>query len=288
MALITLLTDFGLRDGAAGIMKGVILGIAPGTQIVDLSHTIGAHDILQGAIILRRALPFFGEGTVHVAVVDPGVGTDRRPIAGRFGPHYFVGPDNGLLTPLLERAERHDWPVEMVKLDRPDFWLPAVSDVFHGRDVFAPVAAHLANGIELSALGTAIDDPIRLPLPEPHQIENGWRGQVIQIDEFGNIATDIFREHLAEMNNVLVRMDGVTIPGLVRTFGERAPGSLIALYGTDNDLIISIVEGNAAARLNVTIGDTVEVIDRPVTEDEVDPGAALAESEGSAGEFGSD
>jgi S-adenosyl-L-methionine hydrolase (adenosine-forming) len=267
MALITLLTDFGLRDGAVGIMKGVILGIAPEARVVDLSHTMGAHDILQGAIILRRALPFFPEGTIHVVVVDPGVGTERRGIAGRFGPHAFVGPDNGLLTPLLERAEAHDWPVEMVALDRPDFWLPEVSHVFHGRDVFAPVAAHLANGTELSALGSAVDDPIRLPLPEPQRMENGWRGQVIQIDEFGNIATDIFRQHLAEMDEVVVQIGDLAIGGLVRTFGERAPGSLIALYGTDNDLIISIVEGNAAARLGVTIGDTVEVIERPPVEE---------------------
>jgi S-adenosyl-L-methionine hydrolase (adenosine-forming) len=286
MALITLLTDFGTRDGAVGTMKGVLLGIAPAVQIVDLSHTIGAHDILEAIVILRRALPFFGEGTIHVAVVDPGVGTDRRGIAGRFGPHAFVGPDNGLLTPLLERAERHDWPVAMVKLDQPNFWLPQVSDVFHGRDVFAPVAAHLANGTELSALGTAIDDPIRLPLPEPNQIENGWRGQVIQIDQFGNIATNIFRSHLAGMESVLVRIGDMTIAGLVRTFGDRAPGSLIALYGTDNDLTISIVEGNAAARLNATIGDTVEVIERPVTEDEEVAGGAVTQSEGGAGESG--
>jgi S-adenosyl-L-methionine hydrolase (adenosine-forming) len=267
MALITLLTDFGLRDGAVGIMKGVILGIAPGTHIVDLSHTIGARDILQGAIILRRALPFFPDGTIHLAVVDPGVGTERRALAGRFGPHSFVGPDNGLLTPLLERAEAHDWPVEMVQLDRSDFWLPEVSDVFHGRDVFAPVAAHLAAGTTPADLGTPIDDPIRLPLPEAHKTDDGWRGQVIQIDEFGNIATDIFRQHLAGINNVLVQIGDLTINGLVRTFGERASGSLVALYGTDNDLIISIVEGNAAARLGVTIGDTVEVFERPQEEE---------------------
>jgi S-adenosyl-L-methionine hydrolase (adenosine-forming) len=281
MALITLLTDFGIRDGAVGFMKGVILGIAPDAQIVDLSHTIGAHDILQGAIILRRALPFFAEGTVHMAVVDPGVGTDRRGIAGRFGPHTFVGPDNGLLTPLLERAERHNWPVEMVKLDRPDFWLPEVSDVFHARDIFAPVAAHLAGGAALADLGTPIDDPIRLPLPEPYKTDGGWRGQVIQIDEFGNIATDIFREHLAEMDDVLVQIGDLAITGLVRTFGERAPGSLVALYGTDHDLIISIVEGSAATRLGVTIGDTVEVFERPQEEE---PAGDIDEVDKSGGE----
>src|SRR5512134_2408312 len=131
MTIITLTTDFGLRDGFVGTLKGVIYGIAPQAKIVDISHSIAPQDVREGAFILRRAAPFFPPGTVHVYVVDPGVGTQRRPLAARLGGQYFVGPDNGMLTPLIEEAERNGQPVEFAHLNNPKYWLPRVSHTFH-------------------------------------------------------------------------------------------------------------------------------------------------------------
>lgn len=263
MSFITLLTDFGIRDGAVGLMKGVIWRIAPQAQIADISHTVAAQNLQEAAVVLRFAAPYFPEGTIHVVVVDPGVGTERRSLAACFGPHYFVGPDNGVCTPLLVQAEQNGGPVEIVALDKPQYWLPEISDVFHGRDVYAPVGAHLAAGVALSELGTPIDDPIRLTLPQPQITADSVRGEIIFIDDFGNVHTNILRQHLAPLGDVKVRLCGTEIEGLVRTFGQRPPGTLIALYGTEHDLIVSVVNGNATAHLGVKVGDEVEVIRNP-------------------------
>lgn len=258
--IISLTTDFGTKDGNVGVMKGVIWGIAPQARIADLSHQISPQNVAEAAWVLGRSAPYFPEGSVHVVVVDPGVGTARRPIAARLGPQRFVGPDNGVVTRLLVWAERQGHPVAFVHLDRPEYWLPEVSDVFHGRDIFAPVAAHLAAGVPLQQVGTPIDDPVRLALAEPQREGGRLRGQVVHIDHFGNIATNVRREHLGEVHRVRVRLRGVEVPGLVRTFGERPPGELIALYGSTGDLILSVVNGSAAARLGAQVGDPVEVV----------------------------
>lgn len=261
MKFVTLLTDFGLRDGYVGVMKGVIYGIAPHVQIADISHFISPQNIMEGALALGRVSAYFPPGTVHIAVVDPGVGTARRPIAARIGAHYFVGPDNGLFTVVLERAERSGDHVTLVHLDRPRFWLPMISNVFHGRDIFSPVGAHLANEIPLDDVGTRIGNIVRLDIPRVEQSQNGFRGQVTSIDHFGNLATNILREHLTGMNlrSIKVCLGGVEINGLVNTFGDRSPGELIALFGTTNDLIVSVVNGSAADRLHVQVGEPVEV-----------------------------
>jgi S-adenosylmethionine hydrolase len=253
------MTDFGLRDGNVGVMRGVIWGIAPGVSIADLSHLVGPQNILEGALILDRSAPYFPKGTVHVAVVDPGVGTDRRPIAARFGKQRFVGPDNGLCTLLLERAERQKEPVEMVHLNRPAYWLPVISHVFHGRDIFSPVAAHLANGIPLHELGGAIQDPVRLTIPRPERQDSGWKAQLLYIDWFGNLVTNLRREDLEGVNDMALRIRGQEIRGLVRTFGERPSGDLINLYGSTGSLIVSVVNGSAAEVLGAQVGDPVEV-----------------------------
>jgi len=260
MSFITLLTDFGIRDGAVGLMKGVIWRIAPQAKIADLSHTVAPQNLQEASIVLKFAAPYFPEGTIHVVVVDPGVGTSRRSLAARFGSYYFVGPDNGVCTPLLERAEQAGEPIDIVSLDQPAYWLPDVSDVFHGRDVYAPVGAHLAAGVALSKVGSPINDPIRLPLPQPEPTATGIRGEVIFVDDFGNLQTNILRHHLAGWPHVKVRLGDIEIVGLVRTFGERPPGSLIAHYGTEHDLYVSVVNGNAQARLGTKVGDPVEVI----------------------------
>ena len=259
MSIITLTTDFGMKDGNVGVMKGVIWGIAPRAQIADLSHMISPQDIAEGSLILSRSAPYFPPGTVHVGVVDPGVGTRRRPIAARLGEGYFVGPDNGLVTQLLERVEREGLPTEFYHLNRPQYWLPEVSHVFHGRDIFAPVAAHLANGVPLPQLGVQIGDPLRFPLSQPQQTDFGWRGQVIHIDHFGNIASNLRREHLGRPVQVRVRLGGAEISGMVNTFGERPHGELVALYGSTGNLLVCEVNGNAASRLGARVGDPVEV-----------------------------
>ena len=152
MPTLTLTTDFGIKDGFVGTMKGVIWSICPAVQIADISHTIAPQNVLEGAFALWRAYSFFPAGSVHVAVIDPGVGTQRRPMAARMGANYFVGPDNGLFTPIYEDAEKKGWPLEIVHLTNGKYFLPEVSRTFHGRDIFAPVGAALAKGVPLAEL----------------------------------------------------------------------------------------------------------------------------------------
>ena len=264
MPVISLITDFGIKDGNVGVMKGVIWGIAPETQISDLSHLITPQNVREAALILARSAPYFPENSIHVVVVDPGVGTSRRPMAAKIGTQYYVGPDNGTITLLLENAENEGWATEFVDLNKPEYWLSNVSYVFHGRDIFAPAAAHLAIGILLKDLGTLFDDPVKLEFPRPEKSANGWKGEVIHIDHFGNVASNIrietLGEALKEMDKIAVRLNGVEIKGLVNTFGERAVGELIALFGSTGNLIVSVVNGSAAERLNVKVGDLFEVL----------------------------
>src|SRR4030043_1820819 len=260
MTVITLLTDFGIRDGYPGVMKGVIWKIAPDVQIADISHSIKPQNIQQGAIALARTASFFPAGTIHVAVVDPGVGTGRRPIGLHLGEHYFIGPDNGLFTLVLERAETNHAFIQVVHLDQSKYWLSEISRVFHGRDIFAPSAAHLARGISLQDMGTLIHDPIRLHIPCPESIQGGGlRGMVIEIDNFGNLSTNIENSHLLSLGEFFIQIAGHRVERLVNTFGDHPSGTLIALYGTAHDLTISIVNGDAAHTLNVSVDDAVEV-----------------------------
>ena len=259
MPIVTLTTDFGLKDGNVGVMKGVIWRFAPQAQIADISHLISPQNIPEAALILFRSAPYFPEGTIHVVVVDPGVGTSRRPIVARLGMQYFVGPDNGVVTLLLEHTENRGESSTFVHLDRPKFWLPEVSHVFHGRDIFAPVAGYLAAGIPLDKFGTIIYDPFRLQLPRPQRIPMGWRGEIIHIDHFGNIASNLYRELLEAEVVATVHVCGVNIDGMVNTFGERPPGTLVALFGSTGNLLVCEVNGSAASRLNARIGEAFEV-----------------------------
>ncbi len=259
MSIITLMTDFGIKDGNVGVMRGVIWGLAPHVHIADLSHMIAPQNVREAALVLARSAPYFPPDTIHVVVVDPGVGTERRPIAAQLAAQRFVGPDNGACSLLLEWAERQAGPVRFVHLDRPAYWLPQISHVFHGRDIFSPVAAHWARGVALEELGTPIDDPARVTLPQPQPAANGWRGEVIHIDHFGNVATNLSREHLQGVESIVVRVAGHEIAGLFRTFGELPAGEMMALYGSTGSLIVSEVNGNAAARLRVNVGAPVEV-----------------------------
>lgn len=261
LPVVTIMTDFGLRDGFVGVMKGVILSLTPQAQIADISHEIAPQDVLEGAYILMRCVRYFPPGTVHIAVVDPGVGTARRPVAGRVGTQFFVGPDNGLFSYLIEAAQAQGTAMEWVHLDRPEYWREEISNVFHGRDIFAPVGAYLAGGMPLTALGTPISDLLRLTLPRPEQIPGGWRGRVMAFDQYGNIFTNLERQQLGnQVGGVL--LCGAEINGLVNTFGERPPGELIALYDEADYLMVSVVNGDARQRLQCQTGDIVEVYDR--------------------------
>jgi len=257
------MTDFGLKDGNVGVMKGVIWSFAPQAQIADLSHLIGPQNIREAALILARSAPYFPSGTVHLVVVDPGVGTNRRPLAARLGEQYFVGPDNGVVTQYLEWVQARRLTVDFVHLDRPQFWLPEVSQVFHGRDIFSPVAGRLAAGMQLADLGSPLSDPHRLALPQPQRTPFGWQAEIIHIDHFGNLATNLRLEHLPGIENITVRLAGVALQGLVRTFGDRPPGELVALYGSTGSLIVSEVNGSAAARLGARVGDPLQVLVNP-------------------------
>ncbi|OGO16399.1 MAG: hypothetical protein A2Z14_04500 [Chloroflexi bacterium RBG_16_48_8] len=259
MNCISLLTDFGLKDGNVGVMKGVIWGIAPSVQISDLSHDIAPQDILEAAFVLGRAALYFPAGTIHLVVVDPGVGTDRRAIAARIGPYQFVGPDNGVVTRLVRHAVDKKWSREVVHLDKPQYWLPEVSHVFHGRDIFAPVAAHLARGVPLKDVGTPMEDPVLLALPEPTKSKGVIFGEVIYIDHFGSLITNIKSSDIQDGKAVSVEIKGENVNGLANTFGQQPAGSLIALFSSTGDLILSVVNGSASQRLGGRIGDQVKV-----------------------------
>ncbi len=260
MTILTLTTDFGLRNGFAGTMKGVIWGIVPQVKIVDISHEIAPQNIQEGAFTLWRAAPFFPEGTIHVYVVDPGVGTKRRPLAARLGNQYFVGPDNGMLTLLIEAAEQTKEPVEFIHLNNPKYWLPRISHTFHGRDIFAPVGAHLANGVSLGALGPRFNDPVRIELPRPIKTDTGWTAHVTGIDTFGNLTTDLPASALQNRTDVLFRLRGAEVAGMAESYGQKQPGDLIALVDSEGYLEIAIVNGSAAQKLTAKVGDTVDVI----------------------------
>jgi len=262
MKILSLTTDFGDQDGYVGVMKGVISGILSDVQLIDITHKIRRQDVFHGALVLAANVFYFPEGTVHLVVVDPGVGTERRPIAARIGKHLFVAPDNGVLSVVLERAEEEGWDVSIVHLDNPEYWLSAQSNVFHGRDIFAPVAAHLAAGVPLDKVGTAVTDPVSIPLPKPEKLEYGASGEVISIDYFGSLATNIplsMFGDLGDLSDWKVEVGGKTIDGLVKTFGDRDPGSLIALFGSTGYLGIAIVNGSAEEVLGFGVGEKVQI-----------------------------
>lgn len=259
MPIITLTTDFGLSDGFAGVLKGVIWAIDPEARIADISHLIPPQDILAGAYTLWRAAPFFPPGTVHLAVVDPGVGGERRPLAMDLGEQYFVGPDNGVFTPLMEKAARNHRKVDYVHLTNPEYWLKNVSHTFHGRDIFAPVAAYLAKGVPLSEFGPVLTDPVRLAMSLPEKTDSGWRAHITTIDVFGNLCTDLPAEAIQGGGGLIFRMGRRKVHGLVDSYAQRPAGELVALLNSWGYVEIAVVNGSAARTLGLQRGDSLEV-----------------------------
>jgi len=275
MTIITLTTDFGTADGYVGVMKGVLLSIAPQARLVDLSHQVPAQDVRRAALLLHAVVPFFPADTVHLAVVDPGVGTDRRPIALRTDQGLFVGPDNGLFTYVLAEAET--WAA--VELTSPEHRLPQVSDTFHGRDLFAPAAAYLAAGHPLEALGPPVEDLIALPLPRLEVGRDRVEGEVLYADRFGNLITSVGRlrwegEHLAlspafgsgpsrsvrlPARAVRVELAGQVLEGVRRTYAAVPLGRPIALVGSEGFLEVAVRQGSAAEAMGAGPGTPVVV-----------------------------
>lgn len=257
MSIITLTTDFGLADGYVGTMKGVILGIDPTATIVDISHEIAPQDLREAAYTLYAAHPYFPQGTIHVVVVDPGVGTERRAIALRTPPATFVAPDNGVLSYVIagEKVE------EIVHLTNPRYHLSPVSRTFHGRDIFAPAAAHLARGVPLAKLGQPLTEIITFPLPRPQVRPDGAIvGQVIHVDRFGNLITSIMSKDLAHpplLRESIIEIKGRSIRGIANNYAEGAPGKLLALIGSSDHLEIAASGGSASQTLEATVGDEV-------------------------------
>lgn len=258
--LVALLTDFGTRDGYVGVMKGVMLGIASDVRLVDLTHEIPPQDVRAGAWVLHTSWRAFPQGSVFLCVVDPGVGTDRRPVALRAGGQLFVGPDNGLFSYVLAEA-----PAERaVVLDRPLYHLPAPSATFHGRDIFAPCAAHLARGILLDVVGTpvAVESLVRFPLPQPEWRGDALVGHVLHVDTFGNLITDFAparTDAILAMPDVSLRIAGEMITERCRTFGEGPQGRTFALRDSSGHLAIAMRDGSAAVLLGAGVGDEVTI-----------------------------
>ncbi len=251
MALIALTTDYGTSDGYVGALKGVILGIAPQATIVDVTHDIAPQDVQHAGFVLWQVLPHFPTGTIHVAVVDPGVGTARRILAVRCHQQVILAPDNGLLSFVLD-----EWPADEVRAVTDErHLLPQRSATFHGRDIFAPVAAHLANGTTIAKLGAEAGAWERLPVrlvAEP--MDGGLKGAVVHVDHFGNLVTSIRRDQLpkalSDSGQVLIGAGGKTIRQISRTFADVAVGELVAYFGSSGLLEVAVNGGSAARVLS--------------------------------------
>jgi S-adenosyl-L-methionine hydrolase (adenosine-forming) len=257
--VISITTDFGSSDYDAGVLFGVIWAIAPQANIAVLTHDVTPFNVLEGAVILSRCTPFFPDGSIHMAVVDPGVGTRRRGIAAKLGNQYFVGPDNGLCTLMVEQARKKHEAVEFYALENPQYWLSNVTHIFHGRDIFAPVAAHLAAGVPVENLGSRIFDPVLIDLPIPIQKENGWRGTILHVDHFGNLTSNLTAKHLEGRTNFSIHVQRERITGLTNTYGNAAPGDLIALLDDSDCLEIAVSQGSAEKRLQAGVGTEFEL-----------------------------
>ena len=252
MTIITLTSDFGLIDPYVGIMKGVILGIAPDVRLVDLTHEIPPQDIEEAAFAVRSALLYFPLGTVHLVVVDPGVGSARRPLLVTTERGAFVGPDNGIFSFVLSEPGAQAWV-----LDRPQYWLPEPSRTFHGRDIFAPIAAHVASGVAPSALGMRVDDPITLPLSVPERTGNGEIvGCVMHVDRFGNLITNV-PGHWLSQARWECEIAGASVTGPRETYAAAAPGELVLLISSSGMAEVAVRDGSAAGRLQVRGGAPV-------------------------------
>jgi S-adenosyl-L-methionine hydrolase (adenosine-forming) len=261
--IITLLTDFGISDAYAAMMKGVVLFINRNAVLIDITHNIKAGSIYQGAEILKDSYPYFPEGTVHVAVVDPGVGSCRRLMAMKAAGHFFVGPDNCIFWPVIK--ENPD--AEIINLTEKRYFLSHVTNTFHGRDIFAPVAAHISLGIEIDKLGHPISDPEKLTLPQPYIKDTVLLGEITRVDNFGNLISNIAAKALADFlgdKQQVIHIGDFKIPEICDTYSDKDEGELIALINSSGYLEIAVNLGKASEYLGKSydqiIGMRVKVV----------------------------
>jgi hypothetical protein len=258
--IITLTTDFGLQDHYAGTMKGVILSRCPEARLVDITHNIPPFSLYAGAYAIDQAAQFFPPGTIHVVVVDPGVGTDRKPLLVEFQQQFFIAPDNGVLSLTLARTGSS----VAREITNRDLWLPHPSNTFHGRDIFAPSAAALASGIaQPEDVGPLLEDIQRLPDLAPIEVERGaWRGKILSIDRFGNMVTN-FRSPSGSFSLTIGQR---TITEFRQSFGAAAPDLLFAYSGSSGYLEVGLNQGNAAQTIPAAAGDTITLRRRDTIE----------------------
>lgn len=255
--VITLTTDFGASDHFAGTMKGVILGIQPGAQIVDITHEVQPFEVRDGAFTIAQAYRYFPRKTIHVVVVDPGVGSSRRPLLAEMAGQYFIAPDNGVLTMIWAREQPK---VRHITNER--YFLHPLSRTFHGRDVFAPVAAHLASGVPPARFGKRIEDYLRLTFDKPTRTgKRTWTGSILKVDRFGNLITNL---HIDEFPDVRTSAFALhvglqTVTRLALTFTECSIGELFVLAGSSGYLEVATNQGSAAKALGCGAGSPVEL-----------------------------
>lgn len=273
--VIALLTDFGLEDAYVGIMKGVMQRILPTAMFIDITHQIRPQQVRQAAFVLMNSYRYFPDGTVFLVVVDPGVGSTRRAIAVQGGGYTFIAPDNGVLSyTLMEMGD-----VLSVEITDPDYMLPEISHSFHGRDIFAPAAAHVANGVGIEELGERVHEFVQLPLPGLWISDHSIRGEIVDIDRFGNLITSVGHLHWQTTDSLSltpafgdavpttsvdaarasVKVGSEHIQGIQTTFAGTAPGYTLAMVGSSGFLEIAVNQGSAASRLGAAVGDLVEV-----------------------------
>ena len=267
---IVMMTDFGLQDIYVGIMKGVIKRICPDVEIIDLTHEIPPQNVAAGAWALKNSVSFFEKGTIFLSIVDPDVGSNRFPLAVQAGDYTFVSPDNGLLTHVLR-----DFPLKQaVSIENRQYALEKISATFHGRDIFSPAAAHLANGVALEALGSPISNLATLDVPEVTTTSNSMSGAIVHIDHFGNVITNLGAfgwvgmheletshiPHLLNAPKLTVMVGTHHINGIVRAYYEVPEGHLLAQIDSTGVLEVAIYRGNAAQHIGAMVGDVVTIM----------------------------
>jgi len=257
-SLITLTTDFGLQDHYVGVLKAIILSVAPDVRLIDISHDIPPQDIMAGAWVVRNTAMLYPPGSVHLVVVDPGVGTSRKPIAMRIKDQYFVGPDNGTFSLIADQYEH-----EAIELTNKSFWRPDPSSTFHGRDIFAPVAAHLAAGADFAKLGRPLDNLQTYRWAVPINDKDGVQGWIVHIDRFGNLISNIpeqFIDETGARSRLKIYVGNTILNSLATTFADVPDGEPAAYIGSSGMLEIAINKGNAREMLGVQKGAQISIV----------------------------
>jgi len=255
--LITFTTDFGLSDHFVGVMKGVVAGIAPAARVIDISHDVAPYNVTEAAFVIAEAWPYFPKRTVHVVVVDPGVGSARRPILAEAGGHFFIAPDNGVLSMVFDAAPHKVRVISNTRFMRRD-----ISRTFHGRDIFAPAAAHLAKGAQAATFGKLIHDYIRAGIARPARLgPNSWRGTILKVDRFGNLITNFAASEFEGINArpFEMRAGAQRVHRLALTYAETEVGDLSVIVGSSGYLEIAANQTSAATILGCSAGAPVEL-----------------------------